>query len=244
MSDDVMQSSDEMNPNITWHQGQPYSTHFQDVYFSTDDGLAETRYVFLQGNDLATRFQLANIHPFTIIETGFGTGLNFLCAAQFWLENASEKAVMHFISVEKFPLNLNEITLAQSNWPSLELISHAFLAKYSQLLKGKNSIWLFDQRVQLTLLFDDAYHCLKTLNLKADAWFLDGFTPAKNPDMWSAELFEQVARLSDKNSTFATFSSASMVRRGLLAAGFVVQKRSGFGKKREMLTGYFLSNNP
>ncbi len=236
--------------HVEWKQGQPYASAFQDVYFSSDNGLLETEYVFLQGNNLTYRWQHTEAKAFTIAETGFGTGLNFLCAVKNWLEIAPKDAVLHFISLEKYPLSLSDITVALRLWPELLNLVEPFLASYESLLFGKKPIMLFDNRVQLTLLIGDATASLKTLNLTdsnppsslIDAWFLDGFSPAKNPDMWQAALFEQMARLSYQETTFATFTSAGEVRRGLLAAGFQVKKQAGFGKKREMLFGHFVGN--
>lgn len=221
-------------------QPQPYSVLFQDVYYSSDDGLQETDYVFLQGNQLAQRWQQLSGDSFTIIETGFGTGLNFLCAAQLWLQTAPVNARLHFISVEKYPLTLPEITTALATWPTLSALSTLFLKEYPDLTQ-KNTAF-FDKRVQLTLLIGDATACLSKMATAADAWFLDGFSPAKNPEMWQPTLFAQMSRLSKAGTTFATFTSAGAVRRGLQAAGFAVHKQAGFGKKREMLTGYLMAD--
>ncbi len=229
------------NAIIEWRQGQPFASAFQDVYFSSDNGLLETNYVFLQGNNLATRWQQHNIQTFTITETGFGTGLNFLCAAKLWLETAPKQAVLNFISVEKYPLTLSDITTALQLWPELITLSAPLLAQYATMIDAR-SISLYDNRIQLNLLIGDATEQLTHLKNKADAWFLDGFSPAKNPDMWQPALFEQMARLSNQNTTFSTFTSAGIVRRGLISAGFKVNKRAGFGKKREMIDGYFVGN--
>lgn len=235
-------TSNQALPNqIT--QPQPYSTQFQDVYYSSDNGLLETDYVFLQGNQLASRFQQLENSTFTIIETGFGTGLNFLCAVQLWLTHAHKDATLHFISTEKYPLNLQEITQALQFWSELSDISAQFLAQYSTLSTQNKTISLFDHRVHLTLFIGDATESLVTLDQTADAWFLDGFSPAKNPKMWQPALFTQMARLSNPTSTFATFTSAGVVKRGLQTAGFQVNKQAGFGKKREMLTGYFTGDS-
>ena len=267
---------------VEWNQGQPYASAFQDVYFSSDNGLLETEYVFLEGNQLSARWQNLKANTFTIAETGFGTGLNFLCATKLWLETAPQEAVLHFISLEKYPLNIADLTCALQLWPELQEFSKPFLAEYENLLptellnkaltlnkeppinkelplnkiqdfNQRKSVMLFDNRVQLTLLIGDATDCLKTINLEkfslqssrsaaVDAWFLDGFSPSKNLDMWQSALFEQMAKLSNKNTTFATFTSAGAVRRGLIAAGFAVNKKVGFGKKREMLLGNFLND--
>lgn len=221
-----------------WRDGQPYSSQFQDVYFSTEDGLAETEYVFLQGNNLAQRFSQLKNDRFTIIETGFGTGLNFLCTARLWLNNAPANSTLHFTTIEKYPLSVGEIEASHKLWPKLKPMSLPLLAQYPNLLTSK-TVPLYDDRVRLTLLLGDANRTLATLHTTADAWFLDGFAPAKNPEMWQPSLFQKMATLSKNNTTFATFTSASDVRRGLQAAGFEVSKRQGFGKKREMLVGKY-----
>ncbi|NOS96273.1 MAG: tRNA (5-methylaminomethyl-2-thiouridine)(34)-methyltransferase MnmD [Methylotenera sp.] len=229
------------NAIIEWKQGQPFASAFQDVYFSSDNGLLETNYVFLQGNNLATRWQQHNFQTFTITETGFGTGLNFLCVAKLWLETAPKNAILKFISVEKYPLTLSDITTALQLWPELTTLSAPLLAQYATLIDTK-SISLYDNRIELNLLIGDATEQLTHLQHQTDAWFLDGFSPAKNPDMWQPALFKRMAKLSHLNTTFATFSSAGIVRRGLMFAGFKVNKRAGFGKKREMIDGYFVGN--
>jgi len=216
----------------------PYSTEFGDVYFSSDNGQLETEYVFLQSNDLQSRWQALDSGTFTIIETGFGTGLNFLCAASLWLRTAPAGAHLKFMSVEKYPLNLQDMASALQHWPALKPVAEQLLGQYESLL-NTGSISLFSSRIGLDVLFGDATECLSTLRTKADAWFLDGFAPSKNPEMWQAALFAQMARLSHAGSTFATFTSAGAVRRGLIAAGFAAGKRTGFGKKREMLHGYY-----
>jgi len=223
---------------LDWNDQQPFSAEYQDIYFSTDNGLRETEYVFLQGNDLPNRWLHTGIKSFTIAETGFGTGLNFLSAAKLWLETAPKQAALHFISIEKHPLTLQDITAALQLWPDLSEFSMPLLAQYARLI-DKKIIALYDDRVRLTLLIGDATEQLSLITDKTDAWFLDGFSPAKNPDMWQTALFEQMARHSHAATTFATFTSAGMVRRGLTAAGFKVNKRAGFGKKREMLYGQF-----
>lgn len=230
---------------IEWRNGQPYAPAFDDVYFSSDNGLLESDYVFLQGNDLAARWQTMQTQNFTIAETGFGTGLNFLCAAQLWLKTAPATASLHFISVEKYPLSLEDITRALQLWPALATLSTPLLEQYAELSNGAPSVQLYAQRIHLSLLLGDASDCLAQLTLASsampaiDAWFLDGFTPARNPAMWQPALFTQMAALSTPKTTFATFSSAGIVRRGLIAAGFSVSKKSGFGKKREMIHGSF-----
>lgn len=226
------------NAKIEWHNGQPYASAFQDVYFSTDNGLLETEYVFLRGNALAERWQQLDANTFTIAETGFGTGLNFLCAVKLWLETSPCQATLHFISIEKHPLSHQDITSVLLLWPELTVLSTALLSEYDTLINA-GTVTFFNNRVQLTLLIGDATELLNSNIFQTDAWFLDGFSPAKNPDMWQPALFEHMARLSNLQTSFATFTSAGVVRRGLIAAGFKVNKRAGFGKKREMLYGTY-----
>ena len=227
---------------LEWRDGLPYSTAFDDVYFSSDDGMLETEYVFIQGNALVCGWQSLAGSNFTILETGFGTGLNFLCACKAWLEHAPANTVLHFISVEKYPLHPVDMVKALQHWHTLKPIADELLTQYETLLNTGTAM-LFNNRIKLQVLLGDATACLSKLDTKADAWFLDGFAPSKNPDMWQQALFEQMARLSHTQSTFATFTSAGLVRRGLAAAGFKVNKQPGFGKKREMISGYFTGNN-
>lgn len=225
---------------LEWQDGQPVSQLYQDVYFSRDSGLDETRHVFLDHNHLQQRWQaLATDSSFTIAETGFGTGLNFLCAWQLWKECAPATARLHFVSTEKYPLSLDDLAQALALWPQLAELSAQLLHQYQWLTPGWHKL-IFDQgRVSLTLIIGDARDTLPRLRASVDAWFLDGFAPAKNPEMWQQDLFDSMAALSHAETTFATFTSAGNVRRGLQAAGFEVKKVSGHGRKREMLAGQF-----
>jgi tRNA 5-methylaminomethyl-2-thiouridine biosynthesis bifunctional protein len=226
-------------PVFGWKDGQPYSTLHHDVYFSRASGLEETRHVFLAQNRLSERWQALQQPHFTICETGFGTGLNFLCAWQLWNEIAPVHAALHFVSTEKFPLSPEELKQALALWPQLAVFSDKLLAQYGLLAPGWHKLAFDHGRVTLTLLVGDARDTLPQLKAHVDAWFLDGFAPAKNPEMWQPELFETMANLSHSGTTFATFTSAGDVRRGLQAAGFEVSKVPGFGSKREMLSGRF-----
>lgn len=226
--------------DIKWLNNTPYSIEFNDIYFSTDDGLDEKNYVFIQQNELESRFKLLSNPVFSIIETGFGTGLNFLVASQLWLKHAPVEAVLHFTSVEKYPLRLDDLARAHAFWPQFSGVSGELLQQYETLKLRTNHFSVAGGRIQLGLQVDDIALALPQLEEKADAWFLDGFAPAKNAEMWSSEVFAQIGRLSHTNSTFATFTSAGVVRRGLESIGFKVEKYAGFGKKREMLRGTFL----
>lgn len=226
-------------------QGQPLSSQFADVYFSSASGLAESRHVFIQHNQLPERFAaLADGDTFVIGETGFGTGLSFLCAWQCFLEHAPASAHLHFISVEKYPLQRSDLAQALALWPELSELREQLLEQYLAIHSGFQHLKLMDGRITLTLLIGDVLEMLQQLDGQIDAWFLDGFAPSKNPEMWNEQVFAQLARLAAPNSTLATFTSAGFVRRGLLAAGFAVVRVPGFGRKREMLTGQFQPEDP
>jgi tRNA 5-methylaminomethyl-2-thiouridine biosynthesis bifunctional protein len=227
--------------SIKWINNNPYSIDFNDIYFSTEDGIQETECVFIAQNQLEERFSSLKNNTFAIIETGFGTGLNFYCAASHWLKLAPADAKLIYISIEKFPLKLEDMEKVAQLWSQLECISKPLLQQYANLKPNLNQMSMAESRIQLALWVGDILDTLPQITQKADAWFLDGFAPAKNAEMWSEKIFKHVARLSKTNTTFATFTSAGDVRRGLQAAGFEVKKHTGFGKKREMLKGVFRS---
>ena len=222
-------------------QGLPRSRVFDDVYFSDLSGLDETRYVFLEQNRLQERFAALPVGGRLVIgETGFGTGLNFLCAWQLFEQHAVAGARLHFVSVEKYPLSLPDLQRALALWPQLKPFADQLLAQYVAIHQGFQRLVLDNGRVTLTLLIGDALEQLPQLDAQIDAWFLDGFAPAKNPDMWTAELFAQLARLAAPDSTISTFTSTGWVRRLLNAAGFKMKRTPGIGHKWEILRGTFL----
>jgi tRNA 5-methylaminomethyl-2-thiouridine biosynthesis bifunctional protein len=227
---------------LEWRNGQPYSQTFDDVYFSTDNGISETNHVFIEQNQLQNSFESLTQNQFTIIETGFGTGLNFLVASALWLANGPAHAQLCFYSIEKYPLNLTDLSRAHGLWPQFSSISSELLDQYQTLKSGTNHFSIAGGRIKLELHIADIALALPNLTKTADAWFLDGFAPAKNAEMWSTEVFTHIERLSQTNTTFATFTSAGLVRRGLQAVGFKVEKLAGFGKKREMLRGTFVGD--
>lgn len=231
----------DRHAQLEWQDGQPRSAQFGDVYFSRESGIDETRHVFLGHNHLAERWQQLNRNLFTIGETGFGTGLNFLCAWQLWQRCAPPTARLHFISTEKYPLTREDLAQALALWPELATSNAQLLRQYRELPPGWRRFEFDGGRVTLTLLIGDARDTLPKLEAAVDAWFLDGFAPARNPDMWQAELLQEISRLTAPNGTFATFTSAGAVRRGLEAAGFHVEKVPGHGNKREMLRGAKIS---
>ncbi|MEM8771514.1 MAG: bifunctional tRNA (5-methylaminomethyl-2-thiouridine)(34)-methyltransferase MnmD/FAD-dependent 5-carboxymethylaminomethyl-2-thiouridine(34) oxidoreductase MnmC [Pseudomonadota bacterium] len=218
---------------LEWSAGAPHAARFDDIYFS-GDGQAETAHVFLAGNDLPARFSSAQ--RFAIGELGFGTGLNVLCAWDLW--RGTEKppsARLHIVSIEKYPLADNDLARAHCAWPALAPLAETLRAALPPRAPGFHALRL-DADVLLTLFYGDALDGLRAAEASVDAWFLDGFSPAKNPEMWRPELFSEMARLSSPGATAATFTVAGAVRRGLMAAGFAVEKRPGFGAKRDMLT--------
>lgn len=233
--------------DIQFRDDTPFSTEFDDFYFSSDYGPQETDYIYLQCNNLPHRwsdFEDNKDNVFTIAETGFGTGLNFLCAWQQWASFNFHHSQLHYIAVEKHPVTKADLARALSRWPELTAYAEALLTTYPQLSAGTHTVFPKSLKqqgsVKLTLIFNDASEALSTLNTHVDAWFLDGFTPSRNPDMWSQALFKEVARLSCPGSTFATFTSAGVVRRALQNVGFTVKKHPGLGLKREMCFGTFL----
>jgi tRNA 5-methylaminomethyl-2-thiouridine biosynthesis bifunctional protein len=215
----------------------PRSEIFDDIYFSPEDGLAETAHVFLNGNTLPEGWR--NKPRFTIAETGFGTGLNFLSAWKLFDETASPDQHLDFISVEKFPLQARKIQEYLNHWGEFfEGRIEKLCNTYPLPIPGFHRLSLAPN-VQLTLILDDANAAFPRIDAAVDCWFLDGFKPSSNPDMWSEKVFTEMARLSKPGATLATFTSAGFVRRGLAAAGFEVRKVRGFGMKREMTTGVF-----
>nr|WP_113865060.1 bifunctional tRNA (5-methylaminomethyl-2-thiouridine)(34)-methyltransferase MnmD/FAD-dependent 5-carboxymethylaminomethyl-2-thiouridine(34) oxidoreductase MnmC [Brenneria salicis]NMN91029.1 tRNA 5-methylaminomethyl-2-thiouridine biosynthesis bifunctional protein [Brenneria salicis ATCC 15712 = DSM 30166]RBP66525.1 tRNA 5-methylaminomethyl-2-thiouridine biosynthesis bifunctional protein [Brenneria salicis ATCC 15712 = DSM 30166]RLM32026.1 bifunctional tRNA (5-methylaminomethyl-2-thiouridine)(3 len=240
--------------SLSWNeQGTPVSQQFDDVYFSNQDGLAETQYVFLRGNQFPERFLTHTRASCIIAETGFGTGLNFLTLWQAFdqFRARSPDATLqrlHFISFEKFPLQRHDLKAAHASWPELAPYADALRQQWPLPLSGCHRLLLAEGRITLDLWFGDVNALLPALDdsltHQVDAWFLDGFAPAKNPDMWTDNLFQSMARLCREQGTFATFTAAGFVRRGLQQAGFSVSKIKGFGRKREMLSGILTTALP
>ena len=225
------------SPSLTWDDAAPHSDAFDDVYFSRENGRAETEHVFINANRLPTRFaEWRQRRAFVIGETGFGTGLNMLCAWACFDAHAPAHARLHLLSTEKFPLDRASLIRALSAWPSLATYAQVLCDQWPEAVSGIHRLHL-SERVTLDLHFGDTTVRLSQLDGQVDAWFLDGFAPSKNPEMWQPELFEAMAARSRPGATFATFTCAGIVKRGLKAAGFGWQKVPGFGRKREMLAG-------
>jgi tRNA 5-methylaminomethyl-2-thiouridine biosynthesis bifunctional protein len=247
-----------INPSpaaLEWtEEGDPLSTRFGDVYYSRENGLAEARHVFLNGNSLPERLAALPPEgkPFTVGETGFGTGLNFLALWQLFARQAPVGAVLDYHSYELYPLTGEEIAKALARFPELVPLLPDYLPAWERLLQGsgtehftrKDAAGKPVQHIRLTVYFGDAVEGMATQVARKempvmDAWFLDGFNPACNPELWNDRLYASLAELSGKGTSFATFTAAGHVRRGLQAAGFQVNRQPGYGRKREMLAGWF-----
>jgi len=192
-----------------------------------ENGLAETRHVFLAGNGLPARFRSG----FHIAELGFGTGLNLLVTLLAWRESGQDGA-LRFTSFEAFPMRTEDMQRALGAFPDLAPLAAPLIAAWQA---GARRFDLGDLCVEI--LIGDARDTLPDWPCQADAWFLDGFSPGRNPELWHPELMRQVARHTAPGGTFATYTAAGRVRRALETAGFAVERRSGYGRKRHMSVG-------
>ncbi|MGB8814140.1 MAG: tRNA (5-methylaminomethyl-2-thiouridine)(34)-methyltransferase MnmD [Paracoccaceae bacterium] len=217
---------------LTWKEGiLPVSTRFDDPYFTIHDGLAETRHVFLAGNALPDRLK----DGFHIAELGFGTGLNLLATQIAWAATG-KPGTLHYTSFEAYPLPAADIERALRNFPEAHAIAEPFLRQWA---RGQTELHL--PGIMAHIILGDAQGTLPTWAHKADAWYLDGFSPAKNPELWSETLMAQVGQHTAPNGTFATYTAAGHVRRALQAAGFQVDRRTGHGQKRHMSVGTLIT---
>jgi tRNA 5-methylaminomethyl-2-thiouridine biosynthesis bifunctional protein len=216
-------------------EGVPFAPEFQDIYHSAGGGLAQARHVFLAGNGLPGRW--GGRDSFTILETGFGLGINFLATWDALRADPRAPARLHFVSVERHPFGAADLAEALAPLEEVRSLATGLLAVWPPPLAGFHRLQLDGGRVQLTLLAGDARELLPQLVARADALYLDGFSPARNPEMWSPEVVRELARLAAPGATLATWTVAGGVRAALAGAGFRVEKREGFGQKREMLAG-------
>ena len=220
---------------LDWHDGDmPYSRAFDDHFYCRSDGRLECGHVFLAGNGLPERWLKPG--PFRIGELGFGTGLNFCETWRQWRTTAVEGGALHFTSFERYPMARADIARALSHWPEIARERDALLALWPDAPASRVEISPAPD-VRLTVVCGAALDSLHAEKEPFDAWFLDGFAPSRNPDMWSAELMAEVFRLTAPGGRFATYAAAGFVRRNLIAAGFAVERRPGFAGKREMLCG-------
>lgn len=222
-----MTGGEQGQAGLDWRDGVvPVSRRFDDPYFSLADGLAETRHVFLAGNALPARFAPG----FHIAELGFGTGLNLLASL---IAAEGQAGPIYYTSFEAYPLTAKEIARALDHFPQARAVADGFLDHWTA---GRRDFALGPMQVQVVI--GDARETLPAWGGLADAWFLDGFSPAKNPELWSEALMAQVAQHTAAGGTFATYTAAGHVRRALAAAGFTVERRAGHGRKRHMTVGW------
>ncbi|GHU37559.1 hypothetical protein AGMMS50256_35660 [Betaproteobacteria bacterium] len=215
--------------------GTPLSEIYGDVYHSAAGGHAQSRHVFLAGNGLPARWRERD--SFAILETGFGLGLNFLATWLVWRNDPQRCRILRFISLEKHPFAAGDLAIAHAAWPEFAELSGVLRACWPKLVTGEHRIELDGGDVEFRLVLGDATETLPLLNDAVDAFYLDGFSPAKNPDLWSPFICRNLARLARPGSTLATWSVAGCVRQALSDAGFTVEKRPGFAEKRQMLVG-------
>src|SRR5687767_3275282 len=215
--------------------GTPFSNEFGDVYHSTQGGLAQSRHVFLAGNGLPGRWQGRD--AFVVLETGFGLGLNFLATWHAWRNDPGKCGRLHFVSVEGRPFTRADLEQALAPFEEVRPLARQLLAAWPPAIAGFHRLEFEAGRVVLTLLLGEAHELLPQLVAHADALYLDGFSPARNPGLWSPEIVRELARIAAPGATLATWTVAGGVRAALQDAGFSVDKRPGFAAKREMLAG-------
>jgi tRNA 5-methylaminomethyl-2-thiouridine biosynthesis bifunctional protein len=226
--------TDDRSPRLLWTEdGAPQSGRFGDVYFSREDGLAETRAVFLAGCGLPEAW--TGRRRFTVAELGFGTGLNIAALLDLWRREGPAEGRLHIVSVEGFPLTRDEAARALSAWPEIAEAAEALLAAWPAPTPGLHRLDLPDFNATLDLAVGEVEDALTQWSGAADAWFLDGFAPSTNPGMWSDAVMDLIAARSAPGARVATFTVAGAVRRGLTERGFAVEKRPGHGRKRERL---------
>ena len=207
---------------LEWKDGVPVSTRFDDPYYSLENGLAEARYVFIEGNALRDRLRPG----FHVAELGVGTGLNLL--SLIGLVRETDSAQIEYSGFEAYPMDPDDMAVALSRFPEVSGDVPALLDAWA---RGGP---LRTPEINATFIFGDARRTLPVWNGRADAWFLDGFAPARNPELWGPELLSDVARHTSPSGTAATYTAAGSVRRALVAAGFEVERRPGYGRKRHM----------
>jgi tRNA 5-methylaminomethyl-2-thiouridine biosynthesis bifunctional protein len=233
---------------IDWQQHRAQSARFGEAYFNSDTGPADARHRFVDGNHLGARFSALTQPHFSIAETGFGSGLNFLVTQALWLQQAPSDARLNYIALEQYPLKLQDFARCLGHWPEFASATAQLTAQYPPLLEGFHRLEFDNGRISLTLIFADATQGLSEFEGPVDAWFLDGFSPATNPDLWSAALLQQVARLSHSGTTLAAAHTDSCVHEGLAAVGYEISQAAGLDVTPKMLSGiysgHFASDKP
>lgn len=238
-----MTHPEDLDPDSTgenmldWREGDmPYSLAFGDHFYCQTDGRLECGHVFLNGNGLPGRWADQQEETFLIGELGFGTALNLTETWRQWKLARRPGKTLHFVSFELYPMRAQEIDRALSRWPEVDTERQALVALWPQEPQGIIALQLDDQ-TKLTVVCGEALQGIGTSALTFDAWFLDGFAPSRNPDMWSVEIMNSIYEKTRESGTFATYAAAGFVRRNLQAVGFKVERRKGFAGKREMLCG-------
>jgi tRNA 5-methylaminomethyl-2-thiouridine biosynthesis bifunctional protein len=217
--------------------GIPFSADYGDIYHSADGGPGQARHVFLRGNRLPERWQGRD--RFVILETGFGTGLNFLATWQTWRDDPQACRRLHYLAIEKHPFQAGDLATIHAAWPEFAELATELRAHWPILTPGFHRIEFAEGRLILTLLLGEAAQMLDKLQARVDAFYLDGFAPGKNPDLWSPKVLRQIGRRASRDATVSTWSTAATVKTGLKDAGFNLTKAPGFASKREMLVGGF-----
>lgn len=223
---------------MDWSSGAPVSKQFDDIYFNAEQGLEESRHVYLEGNQIPSRWRAHTEAQFVIAELGFGSGLNFCATYQAWLGLENSAPRLHFVSLEGFPMRLEDLDRTLSHWPELNQIRQELTAQYPAPVPGVHRLLFANGAVCLDLWFGDAESVSEQWaqqELAVDAWYLDGFAPSKNESMWSKSMLQRVAQLSRPGTTASTFSVSRHIKEPLLEAGFELKKMPGFGRKREQL---------
>ena len=219
---------------VTYKDNNLYSPEYEDIYFSINDALSESRHVFLKGTHLPERWNLQR--KFVIAETGFGTGRNFLATWHLWANTKNTRPeVLHYISIEKHPLNVSTLVSIHQQFPELAEYANTLQKHYPSYHEGFHRIWFESGKICLTLCFGDIDEALTNLDASVDVWFLDGFSPAKNPEMWSESVIKGIAKLSNTETTLATYTAAGIVKRRLENEGFEVRRVEGHGQKKDMI---------
>lgn len=221
---EVIEPVQEDHPILDWKDGVPVARAFDDPYFSLEDGLAETRFVFLDGSGFPKRFR----DGFQIAELGFGTGLNAFATWALWRAHRGQGR-LHYTAFERFPMPVADMAQALRPYPEIWALAAPVLKTTTAPLTSLDA-----EDFQLRVITGDARACLPIWEGVADAWYLDGFSPAKNPELWEPTLLAEVARHTASGGTVATYTAAGAVRRALTAAGFEVERRPGYGRKRHM----------
>ena len=239
-------------PELTWNEHIPHSSRFEDIYFSVTDGEAESRYVFLEGCEFEARASAqGDGHALTLVETGFGTGLNFLLSVASWCQNSKREANLsrlHYVGIDNWPLSKAQLERVHAERPHLNHITTRLLADWPNAVRGCHRVHWDDWGVTLDLWWEDVAETLADMasrnRRQVDLWYLDGFAPSRDESMWSKTVFELMARLSNPSAGLGTFTAATSVRKGLQEVGFEVTKRPGFGHKRECLRASFPKSPP